>query len=111
MIREAIEDTILSVPNEGGEPGMRQIPVPKGLQVVVDMVGVRTFASPPSPSSPTYSLRLGNAEYNPKYFPDPQKYDPKRWQGVSTESESVTAFSIGTPLFPSTTTTLTQAPY
>ncbi|KAI0049196.1 cytochrome P450 [Auriscalpium vulgare] len=74
MIREAIEDTVLNVPNEGGQPGTRPLPVQKGLQVVVDMVGV---------------------QYNPRYFPDPEKYDPTRWYGVSTESEALTAFSIG----------------
>lgn len=57
MIREATEDTILTVPNPPGEDGFTTIPVQKGAQVimalllqqnlltgfqlVVDMVGVR----------------------------------------------------------------------
>ncbi|TFY70798.1 hypothetical protein EVG20_g2210 [Dentipellis fragilis] len=74
MIREAIEDTALSVPNPIGEEGTHAIPVRKGVQVVVDMIGV---------------------QYNPRYFPDPNRYDPTRWYGIPAESESISAFSIG----------------
>ncbi|KAI0064327.1 cytochrome P450 [Artomyces pyxidatus] len=73
MIRAPLEDTVLNVPNFNSE-GTHAIPIQKGTQVVVDMVGV---------------------QYNPRYFPDPYKYDPSRWYGVSSESEAVTAFSIG----------------
>ena len=34
-------------------------------------------------------------EYNPRYLPDPYKYDPSRWRGVVAESEEITAFSVG----------------
>ncbi|KAI9509037.1 cytochrome P450 [Russula earlei] len=74
MIREATEDTTISIPNADGQPGMRQIPIPKDLPMVVDVVGI---------------------QYNPRYFPDPEKYDPSRWRGVMAESEDITAFSIG----------------
>ncbi|KAF4564657.1 alcohol dehydrogenase [Pleurotus pulmonarius] len=73
MIREACEDTTLSVPNPVGQEGSETIPVPKGTQVVVDMVGV---------------------QYNPRYFKEPEKFNPARWEGVSNESESFTAFSV-----------------
>ncbi|KAI0312574.1 cytochrome P450 [Amylostereum chailletii] len=77
MIREATEDTVLTIPTgdaDGGESGTRTVPIGKGAQVVVDMVGV---------------------QYNPRYFPDPDTFKPSRWYGVPLESESVTAFSIG----------------
>ncbi|KAF7426204.1 hypothetical protein PC9H_008571 [Pleurotus ostreatus] len=74
MIREACEDTTLSIPNPVGQEGSETIPVPKGTQVVVDMVGV---------------------QYNPRYFKEPEKFKPSRWEGVSNESESFTAFSVG----------------
>jgi len=74
MIREATEDTVLNIPNSQGEDGTRSIPVPKGLQVIVDMVGV---------------------QYNPRYFEEPEKFKPSRWYGLPSDSELFTAFSVG----------------
>ncbi|KAH9973813.1 cytochrome P450 [Lactifluus volemus] len=74
LIREATEDTILNIPNADNQPGTRQVAIPKGLSVIVDMIGI---------------------QYNPRYFPDPYKYDPSRWRGVVAESEEITAFSVG----------------
>ncbi|KAJ7512693.1 cytochrome P450 [Mycena galericulata] len=74
LIREATEDTVLNIPNPVGEEGSRPVPIPKGTQVVVDMVG---------------------AQYNPRYFEDPQTYKPSRWYGLPTDSELFTAFSVG----------------
>ncbi|ETW77975.1 hypothetical protein HETIRDRAFT_420783 [Heterobasidion irregulare TC 32-1] len=74
MIREAIEDTVLTIPSELGKPGNRSIAIQKGAQVVVDMVGV---------------------QYNPRYFTDPYKYDPSRWYGTMNDSEAASAFSFG----------------
>jgi len=74
LIREAQEDTVLQVPNPVGESGSKSIPVPKGLQVIVDMIGI---------------------QYNPRYFDEPEKYKPERWYGITAESESFTAFSVG----------------
>lgn len=47
MIRQATEDTILTIPNDVGEEGTRTIAVQKGAEVVVDMVGVRKSPIPP----------------------------------------------------------------
>ncbi|CAA7270197.1 unnamed protein product [Cyclocybe aegerita] len=74
MIREAFEDTALHVPNPVGQEGSTTLAVPKGTQVIVDMIGV---------------------QYNPRYFDEPEKYKPSRWYGVSNESEAFSAFSIG----------------
>ncbi|KDR80361.1 hypothetical protein GALMADRAFT_242750 [Galerina marginata CBS 339.88] len=74
LIREASEDTVLHVPNPLGEEGSTAIPVQKGFQVVVDMVGV---------------------QYNPRYFDKPEEYRPSRWHGLANESEAFSAFSIG----------------
>ncbi|KAJ8517930.1 hypothetical protein ONZ45_g4924 [Pleurotus djamor] len=74
MIREAHEDTVITMPNPVGVEGSKEVPIPKGTQVVVDMVGV---------------------QYNPRYFDEPEKFKPSRWEGVSNESESFTAFSVG----------------
>ena len=43
MIREAIEDTILHVPNPPGVEGDKAVLMPKGAQVTIDMVGVRAY--------------------------------------------------------------------
>ncbi|KAH9962932.1 cytochrome P450 [Russula dissimulans] len=74
MLREATEDTILNIPNSDGQPGMRQVPIPKGMTVTVDVTGI---------------------QYNPRYFPDPYTYNPNRWRGVTAESEEISAFSFG----------------
>jgi len=44
MIREATDDTTLNVPNSDGQPGMRQVPIPKGLPIIVDVAGIRELA-------------------------------------------------------------------
>lgn len=41
MIREAIEDTVLHIPNPPGTDGEKVLAMPKGSQVTIDMVGVR----------------------------------------------------------------------
>ncbi|KAF9448129.1 cytochrome P450 [Macrolepiota fuliginosa MF-IS2] len=74
MIREAREDTVLNIPGSDGDEGTRTIPIVKGTQVVVDMIGV---------------------QYNPRYFDEPEKFKPSRWHGVPAESEAFTAFSVG----------------
>ncbi|KAI0262511.1 cytochrome P450 [Gloeopeniophorella convolvens] len=76
MIREAIEDTTLTILDESQASGTRTVPVQKGFTVAVDMTGV---------------------QYNPRYFPEPYKFDPNRWRGVTTEAEDVTAFSVAGP--------------
>ncbi|KAI0262510.1 cytochrome P450 [Gloeopeniophorella convolvens] len=73
MIRAPSEDTILTVPTGDGT-STRPVPIQKDLHVIVDMTGI---------------------QYNPRYFPNPYKYDPTRWRGITTESEDVTAFSVG----------------
>ncbi|KAJ8517940.1 hypothetical protein ONZ45_g4933 [Pleurotus djamor] len=74
LVREATEDTVLTVPNPAGMEGSKDIPIAKGTQVIVDMVGI---------------------QYNPRYFDQPEQFKPSRWEGVSNESESFSAFSIG----------------
>ncbi|KAF8138092.1 cytochrome P450, partial [Mycena galopus ATCC 62051] len=74
IIREAAEDTVLTVQNPVGEEGTKVIPIPKGTEIVVDMIGV---------------------QYNPRYFEDPETYKPSRWYGLPADSEQFTAFSVG----------------
>ncbi|KIM86789.1 hypothetical protein PILCRDRAFT_64934 [Piloderma croceum F 1598] len=75
MIRIPTEDTLLSLPNPIGEQGSKPLPVSKGQRVIVDMIGV---------------------QYNPRYFPEPEKYKPSRWYGAKTSAEvEFSAFSIG----------------
>ncbi|KAF5318599.1 hypothetical protein D9619_010824 [Psilocybe cf. subviscida] len=78
LIREAFEDTVLQIPNpnpvSGSEDEKITLPILKGTQVIVDMIGV---------------------QYNPRNFEDPYEYKPSRWRGVAVESEAFSAFSIG----------------
>ncbi|KAJ7892768.1 cytochrome P450 [Mycena olivaceomarginata] len=60
LIRQATEDTVLTVQNPMGEEGSQTIHIPKGTEITLDMVGV---------------------QYNPRYFEDPEMYKPSRWYG------------------------------
>ncbi|KAI0061763.1 cytochrome P450 [Artomyces pyxidatus] len=74
LLRQAAEDTVLTIPEDGWGPGTRSIAIEKGTQAVIDIVGI---------------------QLNPRYFTDPEKFDPSRWYGVSSDSETVSAWSIG----------------
>ncbi|THU93650.1 cytochrome P450 [Dendrothele bispora CBS 962.96] len=85
MVRKATEDTVLNVPpprnqdqqdqQDTSESKLIPMPIPKGTDVIIDMIGV---------------------QYNPRYFPDPHTYKPSRWHGLGNmDSEGFTAFSIG----------------
>ncbi|KAF7344606.1 hypothetical protein MSAN_01942800 [Mycena sanguinolenta] len=74
FIRAATEDTVLTVQNPVGEEGTKTIPIPKGTEIVLDMIGI---------------------QYNPRYFEDPETYKPSRWYGLPADSEQFTAFSVG----------------
>ncbi|KAF4594330.1 hypothetical protein EYR40_009133 [Pleurotus pulmonarius] len=74
ILREAGEDTTLTIPNPVGETGSKPIPILKGTKIIVDMVGI---------------------QYSPRYFDEPAKFKPSRWEGVSPDSEAFTAFGFG----------------
>ncbi|KAF8994035.1 cytochrome P450 [Cyathus striatus] len=67
IMREAMQDCILEVPDA-------PIPLHKGVQVVVDVVGIYR---------------------NPCYFDDPETYRPSRWYDVTNESETIAGFGLG----------------
>ncbi|KAG7095482.1 hypothetical protein E1B28_006221 [Marasmius oreades] len=75
LIREAGEDTIIDIPADpkSGKP-KRSLPLRKGVQVVVDMIGLHR---------------------NPRYFDDPEEYRPSRWFHLPNDSELFTGFSVG----------------
>ncbi|KAH8831638.1 cytochrome P450 [Flagelloscypha sp. PMI_526] len=73
-IRQAHEDTILTVPKPLGEEGTYPVAIQKGTMIIFDMVGIHR---------------------NPRYFEDPEEYRPSRWDGISPDSEKYTAFSVG----------------
>ncbi|KAH7919052.1 cytochrome P450 [Leucogyrophana mollusca] len=79
LLREAKQDTVLTLDGDAGKRIV--LPLKRGTQIVVDMVGV---------------------QYNPKYFTKPDLYLPSRWYGKKgdgdkdlTEAEAFTAFSVG----------------
>ncbi|TFK99503.1 cytochrome P450 [Pterulicium gracile] len=75
MIRQAVKDTILEVPNPIGEEGTTSLPLPEGTNVIVDMIGT---------------------QINDRYFEEPEKFKPERWYGLApSDFEKVTTFSVG----------------
>jgi hypothetical protein len=43
LLREAREDTILTIPNPVGVEGSTTVPIQKGVTFLIDMVGTREF--------------------------------------------------------------------
>ncbi|KAG5646364.1 hypothetical protein DXG03_003687 [Asterophora parasitica] len=86
VIRDTIEDTVLQLPSPVGqeEPSSMALPIHKGTSIVIDMIGLRTFALPliTLPFGETES-QLAHTEYNPRYFPNPTSFKPSRWAGVN----------------------------
>ncbi|KAF9493449.1 cytochrome P450 [Pleurotus eryngii] len=74
VLREAGEDTTITLPDPVAEAGRKTIPILKGTQIVVDMVGI---------------------QHNPRYFNEPEKFKPSRWEGIASDSEAFSAFSFG----------------
>ncbi|KAL4263744.1 cytochrome P450 family protein [Pleurotus pulmonarius] len=54
--------------------GGKTVAIRQGTKVIIDMVGL---------------------QYNPRYFDEPEKFKPTRWEGISGDSEAFTAFSFG----------------
>ncbi|PFH48659.1 hypothetical protein AMATHDRAFT_49320 [Amanita thiersii Skay4041] len=73
LVREAKEDTTLIIPNPPGKEGSTIMPIPEGLEIMVDMTGL---------------------QHNPRYFDEPEKFKPSRWFGISNESEAFLGFSV-----------------
>ncbi|KDQ07348.1 hypothetical protein BOTBODRAFT_167101 [Botryobasidium botryosum FD-172 SS1] len=73
LIREATEDVCLRIPSR--IPGQKELEVAikKGTIVSVDIVGIH---------------------YNPRYFPDPEVYNPSRWRDI-TDPDQFVAFGYG----------------
>ncbi|KAF8637847.1 hypothetical protein AX17_002473 [Amanita inopinata Kibby_2008] len=74
MIRQASEDTVLTIPNPLGQEGTTTLPIGKGVWISCDVIGL---------------------QYNPRHFDQPEEYRPSRWYGVHCDSEAFSAFSIG----------------
>lgn len=39
------------------------------------------------------------SDHNPRYFPEPESYNPSRWAGKENDPEALPAFSLGTSLY------------
>ncbi|KAF8675334.1 hypothetical protein AX14_005122 [Amanita brunnescens Koide BX004] len=74
MMRQASEDTVVMIPKPLGQDGATAVPITKGTWIICDLIG---------------------AQYNPRYFDEPEKFKPSRWGKVSSESEIFSAFSVG----------------
>ncbi|KAF7342838.1 hypothetical protein MSAN_01999800 [Mycena sanguinolenta] len=96
MIREATEDTIITVPNPPGEEGSKTVPITKGTQVRKPEAK-KVGGGQRLPTSLSYSqiiVDIVGAQYNSRYFENPAEYRPSRWYGLPAESELFTAFSV-----------------
>ncbi|KAF9485606.1 cytochrome P450 [Pholiota conissans] len=74
MIREATKDTILKVPTGPHNEETSIVPIPKGMKIMVDMVGIQN---------------------NPRYYEEPEKFRPSRWYHDTKNQELITAFGVG----------------
>jgi len=74
MMRQAYEDTVVMVSKPFGEEGATAVPIAKGTWIICDLIG---------------------AQYNPRYFDEPEKFKPSRWSKVGSDSDIFSAFSNG----------------
>lgn len=74
MFRQATKDTTVQLPRPTGQEGFEALPLPKGTLFCIDMVGL---------------------QHNPRYFEDPDTFNPSRWYGVPKDGDAFTAFSLG----------------
>ncbi|KAH9923589.1 cytochrome P450 [Fomitopsis serialis] len=71
VTRDTIDTFVLKVPDERGDE--KTLVVPPNMRIMIDMVGVH---------------------YDPRLYPDPERYDPSRWYGVTQETD-FTYFGLG----------------
>ncbi|CCM05089.1 uncharacterized protein FIBRA_07296 [Fibroporia radiculosa] len=71
--RIPVEDSPLVIPDAHGSGRDARIVVPKGILVMGDVLGVA---------------------YNPRYYPEPEKFLPSRWEG-NGKTDMVTSFGLG----------------
>lgn len=103
MIRAATEDTTIEIHErqEANDTRTKRLPVQKGQQVIIDMVGVREYSILflCIPYVQLDLITLPSVDYNPRYFPEPETFKPSRWHDVITTSgpdtEIFSAFSVG----------------
>ena len=91
ITRDAIDTFALRVPDE--KTGLdKTIVVAPGMRFIVDMIGLRECPIPMHLSSPSSDTL--NADYDPRFYPDPERYDPSRWYDVQNETD-LTYFGLG----------------
>ncbi|KAL0565152.1 hypothetical protein V5O48_016876 [Marasmius crinis-equi] len=96
LIREAGEDTIVDIPADPKTGKEKEsIPVAKGVNVIVDMIGIRASFSPLLRYLRKLIARWDGIDHNPRYFDEPDEYRPSRWYNVSSDSDVFTGFSVG----------------
>lgn len=86
--RDILEDITIEVEH----PRLERIPMTKGSQIIVDMVGVRTYFCL-FPNNDSDDIKTLFADHDPRVFPDPESFKPSRWYGVSEQNLSM--FGIG----------------
>ncbi|TDL27391.1 cytochrome P450 [Rickenella mellea] len=71
LIRDATENTVLSLPRYDDPTTIDKIPITAGQRVILDIVGIH---------------------YDPDVFPEPEAFKPSRWQD---SMDSLAGFSLG----------------
>ncbi|KDQ08486.1 hypothetical protein BOTBODRAFT_118585 [Botryobasidium botryosum FD-172 SS1] len=74
LVREAMHDTQLNVTNKATGDVSHSVVLKKGARVVCDVIGIH---------------------YNPRHFPDPERFKPSRWDDESIDADAFAGFGQG----------------
>ncbi|EGN97680.1 hypothetical protein SERLA73DRAFT_111009 [Serpula lacrymans var. lacrymans S7.3] len=74
ILREAMQDAVLSITDRDRGKKVRDVIIKKGTLTCIDVIGIH---------------------YNPRYFPDPEIFEPSRWEDSTVNTDAFVGFGHG----------------
>ena len=96
VVREAVQDTRLTITTS---QKIQEVIIKKGTLACVNILGIRASSHSPSMQSSAVALTWQpscEADHDPRYYPEPERFKPLRWDDDSISSDAFLGFSHGT---------------